>query len=173
MMPRLAANLEPMKWGGYMRSLRGKLKSAECESCLWLLRAQAAQAACPDTMQGRKGRLVAIGPHGTAGCRNRSVDGGARLAVRDQDGSLVLVTTYEERADQGFVDLLDASDLTRRTTVEVSGEPFHALPMQDGEHVLVALAGGETVKVHLGRGEARSRRLSCGWRNAGDAVAHI
>ena len=61
------------------------------------------------------------------------------------------MTTYEERADQGFVDLLDASDLTRPTTVEVSGEPFHALPMQDGEHVLVALASGETVKVHLGR----------------------
>ena len=70
-----------------------------------------------------------------------------------QDGSLVLVTTYDERADQGFVDLLDASDLTRRTTVEVSGEPFHALPMQDGEHVLVALASGEIAKVHLDRAE--------------------
>ncbi len=70
-----------------------------------------------------------------------------------QDGSRVLVTTYDERADQGYVDLLDASDLKRRTTVEVPGEPFHALPMRDGEHALVALAGGEIVKVNLDRAE--------------------
>lgn len=67
------------------------------------------------------------------------------------DGSLVLVTTYDERAERGFVELLDAGDLTRRTTVDVPGEPFHALPMHDGEHALVALASGEIVKVHLDR----------------------
>ena len=69
------------------------------------------------------------------------------------DGSLVLVTTYDECADRGFVELLDVNDLTRRTAVDVPGEPFHALPMHDGEHVLVALASGEIVKVHLNRAE--------------------
>lgn len=69
------------------------------------------------------------------------------------DGLVVLVTTYDEDAERGFVDLLDANDLTRRTTVEVPGEPFHALPMHDGEHVLVALASGEIVKIHLDRAE--------------------
>ena len=262
-MPRLTANLVPMKWGGYMRSLRGKLKSAGCDSCLGLLRAQAAQAACPDTMQGRRGRLVAIGPRALmtdpdgmiwvtvdANCRvlvldpatweivhtihlgvpghflaatsdgstvyfsakeypficevdvnskemrakfplpvgaqairvshdnqrryvghlNRPllhvIDRAARQVVETvrltavpgwpfvaQDGSLVLVTTYDERAGQGFVDLLDASDLTRRTTVDVPDGPFHALPMHDWEHVLVALASGEIVKINLDRAE--------------------
>ncbi|MYH60141.1 MAG: YncE family protein [Boseongicola sp. SB0675_bin_26] len=69
------------------------------------------------------------------------------------DGALVLVTTHDAPADRGFVELLDAGDLTRRTAVEVPGEPFHALPMHDGEHVLVALASGEIVKIHLGRAE--------------------
>ncbi len=69
------------------------------------------------------------------------------------DGSLVLVTTYDEPANRGFVELLDADDLTRCTTVEVPAKPFHTLPMHDGEHALVALANGQIVKIRLDRAE--------------------
>lgn len=70
-----------------------------------------------------------------------------------RDGAYAIVTTYDEPADRGFVELLDAKDLTNRQVVEVPAEPFHALPMHDGEHVLVALANGEVTKIHLGRAE--------------------
>ena len=75
--PRLAANLVPMKKGGQTRSLRGKLKRSGCNyrcalklidsatflahsGCLGLLWARKAQTVCPETMQGRNGRHVAI-----------------------------------------------------------------------------------------------------------------
>ena len=65
------------------------------------------------------------------------------------DGSLVIVTTYDEPADRGYVELLDATDLSRRRVVEVPAEPFHALPQHDGVHALVALGNGDIVRVNL------------------------
>ena len=70
-----------------------------------------------------------------------------------RDGAYVIVTTFDEPADRGFVELLDAKDLTSRRVIEVPAEPFHALPMYDGEHALVALANGEIIKIHLARAE--------------------
>ena len=66
-----------------------------------------------------------------------------------RDGDLVIVTTYDEANDKGFVELLDSGDLARRRVIDVPAEPFHALPMRDGEHALVALANGEIVRISL------------------------
>lgn len=69
------------------------------------------------------------------------------------DGGIVIVTTYDEPADRGYVELLDSADLTRRRVIDVPSEPFHALPLRDGRHALVALASGEIAKIDLiGRG---------------------
>lgn len=65
------------------------------------------------------------------------------------DGSLVIVTTYDEPADRGYVELLDSADLTSRRVIEVPSEPFHALPLRDGRHALVALANGMISKIDL------------------------
>jgi len=66
-----------------------------------------------------------------------------------RDGDLVIVTTYDEPADRGYVELLDSGDLTRRRVIDVPAEPFHALPMRDGKHALVALANGDITKISL------------------------
>ncbi len=66
-----------------------------------------------------------------------------------RDGNLVIVTTYDEPADKGYVELLDSGNLTRRRVIDVPAEPFHALPMRDGEHGLVALANGDIAKISL------------------------
>ena len=65
------------------------------------------------------------------------------------DGSLVIVTTYDEPADRGYVELLDSTDLSRRRVIDLPAEPFHALPLDDGIHALVALADGEIAKIDL------------------------
>jgi DNA-binding beta-propeller fold protein YncE len=68
------------------------------------------------------------------------------------EGDLVIMTTYDEPADRGYVELLDSGDLTERRVIDVPAEPFHAAPMRDGEHILVALANGEFVKINLREG---------------------
>ncbi len=65
------------------------------------------------------------------------------------DGKTVIVTTWDEPEGRGYVDLLDAADLTKRRVVEVPAEPFHALALEDGEHILVALGNGEIAKISL------------------------
>lgn len=65
------------------------------------------------------------------------------------DGDLVIVTTYDEPADKGYVELLNSNDLTDRRVIDVPSEPFHALPLRDGRHALVALANGDIAKIDL------------------------
>lgn len=65
------------------------------------------------------------------------------------DGKTVIVTTWDEPNGQGYVELLDAADLTKRRVVEVPAEPFHALPLKDGKHILVALGNGEIAKIDV------------------------
>lgn len=65
------------------------------------------------------------------------------------DGEIVIVTTYDEPADKGFVELLNSNDLNDRRVIDVPSEPFHALPLRDGRHALVALASGEIAKIDL------------------------
>jgi DNA-binding beta-propeller fold protein YncE len=65
------------------------------------------------------------------------------------DGGTVIVTTYDETADRGYVELLDAADLRHRRVIDLPAEPFHALPLRDTRHALVALANGEIAKIDL------------------------
>ena len=85
-----------------------------------------------------------------------------------RDGDLVIVTTYDEPNDRGYVELLDSGDLTSRRVIDLPAEPFHALPMHDGEHALVALANGDIARISLqkaalvhGTGAARP---ASGWK---------
>lgn len=66
-----------------------------------------------------------------------------------RDGKTVIVTTYDEPADRGYVELLDSADPNRRRVIEVPSEPFHALPLRDDRHALVALASGDIAKIDL------------------------
>lgn len=79
------------------------------------------------------------------------------------DGEQVIVTTYDEPADRGFVELLSSADLTRRRVVDLPAEPFHALPLRDGAHALVAMGNGEIVRIDLRAGAIVSGGFStCG-----------
>lgn len=65
------------------------------------------------------------------------------------DGSSVIVTTYDEPADCGYAELLDSNDLSNRRVIDLPSEPFHALPLRDERHALIALANGEIAKIDL------------------------
>jgi DNA-binding beta-propeller fold protein YncE len=65
------------------------------------------------------------------------------------DGKYVVVTTYDEPADRGYAEILDAGDLARRRVVELPAEPLHALATRDGKGMYVALANGEIPRIDL------------------------
>ncbi len=69
------------------------------------------------------------------------------------DGQFVVVTTYDEPADQGFAEILEAGNLRNRRVVELPAEPFHVLFSQDGQSFHVALANGEVPKISLATAE--------------------
>ena len=104
----------------------------------------------------------------TIDCRSRRLTASVPLSgvpgwpFNDLDGRTVIVTTYDEPANRGYVELLDADDLTRRRVVEVASEPFHALPLRDREHILVALADGTIVKINLAAAELVDGGFSAG-----------
>ena len=66
-----------------------------------------------------------------------------------RNGEQLIVTTYDEPADRGYVELLKVSNLNERRGIELPAEPFHALPMKDGIYALVALANGDIAKIDL------------------------
>ena len=68
------------------------------------------------------------------------------------DGTKVIVTTYDESKNQGYVELLNRDNMTDARIIEVPAEPFHALPETDGRHLLVALANGEVTRIDLKTG---------------------
>ncbi|MDE0307918.1 MAG: YncE family protein [Albidovulum sp.] len=79
-----------------------------------------------------------------------------------RDGRLVIVTSFDENKELGYVDLLNANDMTVAGCVEVPAEPFHALPEPDGRHVLVALANGEITRIDLHAGKIVEGGFSAG-----------
>lgn len=66
-----------------------------------------------------------------------------------RDGKYVIVTTYDEPADRGYVEILDADNLSNRRVIEVVAEPFHILTERDGDNILVALANGQVPQISL------------------------
>ncbi len=81
------------------------------------------------------------------------------------DGKYVIVTTYDEPNDRGFVEILEAADLTKRRVVDVAAEPFHALAHRDGRTVFVALGNGEIPRIDLA-----SASIVAGGFNAGGSM---
>lgn len=78
------------------------------------------------------------------------------------DGRLVIVTTYDEQKDLGYVELLNAHDMVTAGVVEVPAEPFHALPEPDGKHALVALANGDIRRIDVQAGKIVDGGFSAG-----------
>jgi len=78
------------------------------------------------------------------------------------DGDIVIVTTYDEPVDRGYVELLDSADLRNRRVIDVPSEPFHALPLHDARHALVALANGDIAKIDLIEGTLVDGGFSAG-----------
>ena len=65
----------------------------------------------------------------------------------------LVVTTYDEPADQGYAEILDTRDLTKRRVVELPSEPFHVLFAPDDRSFHIALANGEIPKISLDTAE--------------------
>ncbi len=65
------------------------------------------------------------------------------------DGKTVAVSTYDEPADKGYVELLDADNLDNRRVVNVADEPFHTLFSDDSRHLHAALGNGEVPKIDV------------------------
>lgn len=75
------------------------------------------------------------------------------------DGQWVIVTTYDEPADRGYVEILEAGDLSARRVVEVGAEPFHPVATPDGAHIYVALMDGRILKIDLAAAAIAEDRL--------------
>ncbi|MGB0630114.1 MAG: cytochrome D1 domain-containing protein [Alphaproteobacteria bacterium] len=94
--------------------------------------------------------------------RTVSLTGVPGWPFNSNDGRLIIVTTYDEPADRGFVELLEAYDPENRIVIDVPSEPFHALPLRDDRHALVALANGNIAKIDLLDGKLVDGGFSAG-----------
>jgi DNA-binding beta-propeller fold protein YncE len=65
------------------------------------------------------------------------------------DGKHLVVTTYNEDDDEGFLELFDAGDMTLRVSLPLPGEPFHVLFTDDSTHLYVVQADGDLPRVNL------------------------
>ncbi len=78
------------------------------------------------------------------------------------DGKTLAVTTYDEPADQGYVELLDTANLDDRRVIELPSEPFHVLFSDDSRHLLVAQASGEVPRIDVAAAEIVEGGFSAG-----------
>lgn len=69
------------------------------------------------------------------------------------DGKTVAVSTYDEPADKGYVELLDAGNLDDRRVVDVADEPFHILFSDDSRYLHAALGNGEVPRIDIATAE--------------------
>jgi len=68
------------------------------------------------------------------------------------DGRFLVVTTLDEPASKGYVELFFAPDLVPHAIIEFEAEPFHAIATPDGDHIYVALSDGRLPKINLETG---------------------
>ncbi|MDA0785763.1 MAG: YncE family protein [Proteobacteria bacterium] len=69
------------------------------------------------------------------------------------DGKTIAVSTYDEPADKGYVELLDAGNLDDRRVVDMADEPFHMLFSDDSKYLHAALGNGEVPKIDIATAE--------------------
>lgn len=88
-------------------------------------------------------------------CKTRSLRSTHKLAgvpgwpFVSPDGAHLVVTTYNETEDEGFLELLDPADPDRCRSIALPGEPFHVLFTDDSRHVYVVQADGDLPKVDI------------------------
>ena len=75
------------------------------------------------------------------------------------DGRFIVVTTFDEERDIGFVEIVDAASLSMLGVVTLKAEPFHAIAAGDGRHIYVATADGSVPKIDLERQAVVDDRL--------------
>ena len=78
------------------------------------------------------------------------------------DGKYVVLTTYNEAEDQGYVEILNANDLDIARIVPVSGEPFHAHVAEDPGEIFIAVSTGEIQRIELETGSIIGAAISTG-----------
>ena len=78
------------------------------------------------------------------------------------DGKYVVLTTYNEAEDQGYVEILNANDLDIARIVPVSGEPFHAHVAEDPGEIFIAVSTGEIQRIELETGSIIGEAISTG-----------
>ncbi len=69
------------------------------------------------------------------------------------DGRHLVVTTYNEGDDEGFLEIFDPSSMELRRSLSLPGEPFHVLFTDDSRHLYVVQADGDLPKVDLDAAE--------------------
>ena len=69
------------------------------------------------------------------------------------DGQTLVVTTYDEPNDKGYVEILDANNPDLRRVVDMADEPFHVLFSDDGKHFHTALGNGEVPRIDVAKAE--------------------
>jgi len=78
------------------------------------------------------------------------------------DGRFLVVTTLDEPANKGYVELFFAPDLVPHAIIEFEAEPFHAIATPDGDHIYVALSDGRLPKINLETGTIVDDSLQAG-----------
>jgi DNA-binding beta-propeller fold protein YncE len=82
------------------------------------------------------------------------------------DGKYVVVTTYDEPNDKGYVEIFRAGSFDLVGVLNAGAEPFHAVATDDGRHVYVALADGRIPKIALETATIAEDRLKANGRGA-------
>ena len=82
------------------------------------------------------------------------------------DGRYVIVTTYDEPNDKGYVEIFRADDFSLVGIVEPGAEPFHSVATDDGAHIYVALADGRIPKIALETAIIAEDRIKANGRGA-------
>jgi DNA-binding beta-propeller fold protein YncE len=82
------------------------------------------------------------------------------------DGKYVIVTTYDEPNDKGYVEIFRAGDFACIGAVDAGAEPFHSVAAGDGRHIYVALADGRIPKIDLEAATIAEDRMKANGRGA-------
>jgi len=82
------------------------------------------------------------------------------------DGKYVVLDTYDEPNDKGYVEIFRARDFSSVGVVEPGAEPFHAVASDDGKYVYVALADGRIPKIDLENAVIAEDKLKANGRGA-------
>lgn len=73
------------------------------------------------------------------------------------DGRHLVVTTYDEPEDRGYVEIFEAGSFRPMSVTELPAEPFHALACEDGKRCRVVVGDGRLITVDIETGAILER----------------